>query len=113
MVGPWSHLWDFAGRSAFEFPVLDNGEIDLTHYQVGVVDSNPLLNGCGIKGVGQVGSLTAFHHLHILMVVGVTTVSSSPDGGYLTVFSPKVAVADVVVVRYGDAGPVAEGFPEL
>ena len=80
---------------------------------MGVVNSNPLLNGGGVKGVGQVGGLAALHHFHIFGMVGVTPVGCTRDGGYLSVFTPEVGLTNVVVVRYGNTGPVTEGFPEL
>ena len=78
-----------------------------------MIGGDALLNGFGVRGVGEMGDLSAVdgvdeERVH-LVTTGVRSVATDTFrfDGLLAGRAPNVAVIDIVVVGEADGGPVA------
>ena len=79
MVRPRALLGDSTGRAGLEFSIFDEGEIDIAPIQVGVPDTDPLVDLMRINGIGQMARLCAFHFLDVNRGSGVTAVRRATE----------------------------------
>ena len=77
-----------------------------------MVNADALFDRSGIVRVGQVAGLLALNHLDVFVVEKITAAVSGRHGRDFAVLTPEIALADVVVVGDGNAGPAAEDFFE-
>ena len=101
-----------AERTGFEFTVFNDRAVDPAEIEAGVVNADALFDRSGIVRVGQVAGLLALDHLDIFVVEKITAAVSGGHGRDFSVLAPEIALADVVIVGDGNAGPAPEDFFE-
>ena len=98
VVGARSHLRDFAGGAALEFPIFENREVHAAHAQPREIDGDPALDRCGIDGIGQMPRLLPLHLIHIIDGIAIAAIGVALDGRAFAILAPQIAVAHIVIV---------------
>jgi len=88
VVRAGAHLGDNIGRPGLEFPVFDDGKVDASDIQCGIVDADTALDGRGVVGVGQVGGLCKLDFVHVLGRHDIAAVGRAGKGGFDAFFAP-------------------------
>ena len=99
MIGARALRRNLTHGSGLELTILEDGEIDATDLEAGVVDADAPLDGSRIIRIRQVPRLLTLDHVHVSDRVEIAAVSHAGDGGQLATLTPEVGVADVMVVR--------------
>ena len=113
VVGAGAHFGDGAFGAGLEFAVLKDSEGNAGVGQVGEVNADATLDGFWIDGVGEVPGLLALDHVDVFGGVEISAAGAGGRGGFDAFFSPKIGLADVVVIGNRDGGPISHDIAEL
>ena len=108
MVGPWPHLRDFARWAALKFAILQHSEVHTADGDAREINADVAIHGRGIRAVRQMPRLLALHLVDVLHWKLVAPVGATREGRVFAALTPDVAMADIVVVRDANSGPVSE-----